>query len=67
MNEKRAREILGDSIQEDGSLYDCGRYLIWGIDEERITLDSRFTVADLEAIIWWMKEKGADENNISES
>ena len=55
MDEKRAREILGTDIRDDNSLY-CGlRYLFW--NGEQITLDADFTVDELEAIVWWVKNK----------
>lgn len=55
MNEKMARERLKDSIQPDGTLYDLGWYLAWGNDETEGTLDGTFTVDDLEAIVWWVR------------
>lgn len=70
MNETRAREILGinkDRPQEahyeggaicsDNSLSMLGHYMSWQPGDDNITLDSEFEVEELEAIIWWMKNK----------
>lgn len=58
MNEEQAREILGDAIQEDGSLYDPGRYIAWDHGENTVTLDDwSFTAEELMAIAWWMANK----------
>lgn len=55
MTEQRAREILGDTIQPDGSLYCLGHYTAWKHEHDTITLDCHFTVDELEAIAWWMR------------
>ena len=58
MNEELAREILKDYICEYGGLYCLGAYLSWTKGCESATLDGRFTPDELEAIAWWMKNKG---------
>lgn len=57
MNETKVREILKQAIQPDGSLYDLGRYLNWNRGSEEVTLDDKFTVEELEAITWWVRNK----------
>lgn len=57
MNEERAREILANSIQPDGSLYCLGNYRSWIPGEDMICLDSYFSADELEAIVWWMRNK----------
>lgn len=56
MDKQEAREILGNIIQPDGSLYNLGHYISWELEEECITLDDRFSVHELEAIVWWIKD-----------
>ena len=55
MDEKRAREILTDTIQPDGSLYETYWYVDWVKGEEEVTIDAACTAEQLEAIAWWMK------------
>lgn len=60
MDEKRAREILGHSLSDDGRI-------LGGVDEayakwpllasDRAKLDGDFTADALEAIAWWMRNK----------
>jgi len=54
MNEAKAREVLRDAIEEDGSLYSLGWYLEWKGGEA--ILDGSFSAEDLEAIVWWMRK-----------
>lgn len=62
MNEKEAREILGDTIKEDNSLSSLGQYIAWPVDSfaTTICLDAYFTIEELEAIVWWIKNKTVD-------
>ncbi len=60
MNEKKARKILAEWVQGDGSLFCLGQYVAWplaGNEKEYIVLDAQFSVEDLEAITWWMRNK----------
>ncbi len=72
MDEELVREILKDIICEDNSLQGIETYIsypseIWipkpdGTDEEEIDifgimLDGGFTIEQLEAIVWWAKNK----------
>ena len=60
MDEKKAREILGEWVQSDGTLFCLGQYVAWpsaGDDKQYIVLDAEFSVDDLEAIAWWMRNK----------
>ena len=61
MNEEQARKILGDTIQKNEDLFNPGHYICWEknnvLRNDAITLDDRFTVEELKAIIWWMENK----------
>ena len=57
MNETKAREILKNAIQSDGSLFDLGHYIHWEKDSSEITLDDTFTIEELEAIVWWVRNQ----------
>jgi len=60
MNEKRAREILsknGGNINSDNSLSSTWTYMYWNPGDEDITLDGEFSLEELEAIMWWMRNK----------
>lgn len=57
MNEKEAREELGETIKEDGGLYNLGHYIAWSKGSSTVTLDSEFDANELEAIAWWMRNK----------
>jgi len=58
MDEERAREILKDWVQSDGSLFCLGHYISWPCcDKEEVCLDDTFTANELEAIAWWMRNK----------
>ncbi len=59
MNETRAREILGDTVQPDYSLYCLGHYTHWTPGDKDATLDCQFTADELEAIAWWMRNNSA--------
>ena len=63
MNEQKAREILGDLVQEDNSIYDFDAYINW-VPGTRLTidntgeLDSNFlnlTPDLLRALAWWIE------------
>ncbi len=62
MDERKARKILGSWIKEDNGLYNLTEYLGWHADRNWATLDGEFTVDELEAIAWWMKNKRRNEN-----
>ena len=55
MTKEKAREILGDYIQEDGGLHSLGHYMAWTVGDKSICLDCHFDIEELEAIVWWMK------------
>jgi len=59
MDEDKAREILGDSIQPDDSLFSCGWYVQWRKHNSTAVLHGEFDAEDLEAIAWWMRNKTA--------
>ena len=59
MGEEKAKAILGDLINPDGTLYGLGRYIFWTPKKEdpRACLDGHFSADELEAIAWWMRHK----------
>ena len=57
MDEKQARLILSDTIQDDGSLSDSYDYTDWQPYSNGIILDGHFTADYLEAVAWWMRNK----------
>ena len=58
MNEKKAREIIGDEYinddnsftKNDGDWSEC-------MDSDSITLDGYYSTEELKAFIWWMENK----------
>jgi hypothetical protein len=61
MNEEKARSILGDAIHKDGVTLSCtGHYMAWSPGDKMITLDSEFTLEEVEAIAWWMRNISAN-------
>ena len=58
MDEKKAREILGETILPNDNLFDLHNYIDWKTFQHDISLDGIFEPEDLEAIAWWMKNKG---------
>lgn len=64
MDETRAREILGHMIQPDGSLVERTitdyRCIEWPLGDKMITIRNiTIGVEVVEAIAWWMRNKGA--------
>ena len=62
MNEDEARKILGDCVQADNSLHtrsDDGLCMSWESDIpcHTICLNDCFTIEQVEAIAWWMRNK----------
>ena len=56
MSEERAREILSEIIDENGSLYELSpSYISWRGESRIISLDGDFDDDELEAIVWWMR------------
>ena len=55
MNEEKARQLLQDYIQQDGSLLHLGDYLFWKAGNSAIVLDCELNIQELEAIVWWIK------------
>lgn len=58
MDEAAARKILDDWIQGDNGLYCPGRWVDWRVGANSIALDAEFDLEELEALVWWMKNKG---------
>jgi len=60
---ERAKKILGDSAEPDGTLYDNVREFRGYVDWKPqypfgATLDGDFTADELAAIAWWMRRHG---------
>jgi len=66
MNEKKVREILERAIADNNALLTPmptrGHPMIsWPDKRPTIFLDGLFPLEQLEAIVWWMKNKGRDD------
>lgn len=57
MNEEMARKILPVREDDDGLGPSYGHYMEWTPGRDKICLDSNFTIEELEAIIWWIRNK----------
>lgn len=55
MEELEVRKVLGNCVLKDNSLHDLYAYLDWIVGETDITLDGVFSLKELEAIVWWVK------------
>lgn len=64
MNEQKAREILGNCISGD-VLFNISKYISWSASRSNATLDGEFSVEELEAIAWWMRNKKIEESEES--
>ena len=60
MDKITARRILSNAIQDNNDLFCLGHYMSWDKGDKSITLDDKFTIEELEAIIWWMKSNGQE-------
>lgn len=54
MDIEKAKKILGEAAKDSGELDCLGHYMSWRPGEKSVTLDSEFTLEELEAIVWWM-------------
>lgn len=63
MDEKTAREILGDDVFTDYCV-GCNSPDHWYTlqNDESIEMRGEFTANELEAIAWWMRHKGEKES-----
>ena len=62
MDEAKAIRVLGEGVvQPDNGLSDLGWYLEWLEEDDYATLDGTFEAEELEAIAWWMKNKGKEK------
>jgi len=63
MDEAQARRILGNAIESDNDLNTLDKewpkpeYVSWNVGSDHANLDGDFTIEELEAIVWWMKNK----------
>ena len=55
MNDARAKAILGGWIGMDQGLRASVPSIRWRYGGNMITLEGRFTIEALEAIVWWMR------------
>jgi len=65
MNEQLAREILADMLREQDHpdfltcTNDEGEIVIaWAPGNNQISLDGTYSIEQIEAISWWMRNKG---------
>lgn len=58
MTGAEARKILGKTIQPDDSLDATGQYISWEPGDEFVTIDGGFELDYLEAVCWWVRNKG---------
>jgi hypothetical protein len=63
MDEAKAREILGEWIQPDGSLREDGRWLHWNIGQDIMTLEGYFVIDELRAIVYWIDHHSIGEEH----
>lgn len=66
MNEQLARKILADMLREQDypefltCTNDEGEVVIaWTPENAQISLDGSYSIEQLEAILWWMRNKGS--------
>jgi hypothetical protein len=58
MNEGKAREILGNHIEENENLSSYDIYIKWNKSfPDYVKIDDAVSIDFLEAVIWWMKNK----------
>lgn len=59
MDESKARKVLGTAVLNDNRLISLGHYIYWNPERnaDTVTLDSEFTMDEIEAIAWWMRNK----------
>ncbi len=59
MTEEKARDVLGNAVNHEGG-YIVGRApsIFFSPDSRHATLEDAFTTDQLEAISWWMRNKG---------
>jgi hypothetical protein len=55
MNNTRARVIMADMMRESDGALKSVRYIDWNPGDTSITMDDNFTIEELEAILWWVK------------
>lgn len=66
MDESKAREILGDAVCVDGRLGGLNPYIWTDCRDGRVCLDAKFTVDQLEAVVWWMRNQPIPEHDPDE-
>lgn len=57
MTLSQAKEILADSIKENGDLYNLGSYLAWYPKMDKVCLDGDFSLEELEAIVVYIRSR----------
>lgn len=59
MDERRAKKILGNTIQ-GGNLVGIGAYALpvfWAPGDKKVRMYGNFTAEELEAVAWWVSDK----------
>ena len=57
MDEERAKEVLGDIVQVDGSLLSSHYGISWALNDNSVLLNGWFSATELECLVWWMRNK----------
>lgn len=63
MTREKALEIVDEWINEDGSFWSLGHFIGWHPGDEKIILDAEFSVEELEALAWLMRNS-TEENPV---
>lgn len=58
MDEKRAREIIGDEEINEDNTFCINNYNWTEYNGDNIILDGDYNAEELEAFAWWIKNKG---------
>lgn len=60
MTDDEAMDVLKEWIKPDGGLFCLGQYVAYTPGESTVVLDAEFSIDELEAIVWWMKNAKAN-------
>ncbi len=55
MTLEEAKKRLDWCLDERGNLFSLGHYVSYDVGERRVSLDDKFDVDELEAIVVWVK------------
>jgi hypothetical protein len=60
MNEERAKKILSKFIDHGNILHYGNKYedhIFWYPGDDRVDIEGEFTLEEIEALAWWMRNK----------